>query len=60
MRIMPVRNEHFTSHEYDLDLNKLGMGLQIFSDSIPENNYAIKEQRNYRSIFLLLAEQLLY
>ena len=59
---MPVNGEQFIcipEQEFNLDLNKLETDFEIFLYANPDKAYPMKEQSVNRSIFLLLAEQLL-
>jgi hypothetical protein len=57
---MSVNDEQFLPEQlFNLDLNKLETDFEIFLCS-PDNACPKKEQNTYRSIFLMLAEQLLY
>jgi hypothetical protein len=59
---MSVNGERFIvipEQQSNLDLNKLETDFEIFLYN-PDNACPMKEQNTYRSIFLLLAEQLLY
>lgn len=57
----PAKSEQFIGmleQQFNLDLNKLETDFEIFLCN-PDNDYSMKEQSTYRSIFLMLAEQLL-
>lgn len=59
---MSVNGEQFIGipeQQFNLDINKLETDFEIFLCN-PDNACLGKEQKTYRSIFLLLAEQLLY
>jgi hypothetical protein len=58
---MTVNGEQFIGipeQQFNLDLNKLETDFEIFSCN-SDNACPMKEQNTNRSIFLLLAEQLL-
>ncbi len=44
--------------QLNLDINKLETDFEMFSCN-PDNDFPVKEQSTDRSVFLLLAEQLL-
>lgn len=58
---MTVNGEQFIGvpeQQFNLDLNKLETDFELFLSN-PDNACPTKEQNRYRSIFLMLAEQLL-
>ena len=60
---MPISEEQFniiSGQRFNLDLNRLETDLEVFDTSSTGNASTEREQKTNQSIFLLLAEQLLF